>query len=300
MKPLTSPKRSNRRPPVPAPSNRAFTLVELLVVLAVLALLASTMLPALAGSKRKCNLAQCRENLRQIYVGSLVYARDFDGWFPVWGGYDAAHPVNKINGLHYTRYLYTSWAPDGTVMPKEYALGTDAYGGWDQNLGYLYGGGIIPGGRAFFCPGFADASTNSLLYQLSWKFYSTPEFMSVHGNGAIRSSYMYNPRLATPATGSLRAYQKVTDLHSRDVFAIDYLANGNMDGASSIGVPFTPDYWAHWPGQGLQAAFTDGSARFCTISDPALFNNIVTKLDSSSTFWAAQYNALFNALRDAP
>ena len=300
MNELTCPKRSNRLPLVLEPSNHAFTLVELLVVLAILALLATPLLPALAGTRHNSHRARCLSNLREIYVGSLVYANDFNGWLPIWGGYDAMHPVNKINGISYTRYIYSSSAPDGTVMPKAYALGTDAYGGWDQNLGYLYGGGMIRNGHAFFCPAFADASTNSLLYQLSSKFYSTPEFMSVHVSGAIRSSYTFNPRLATPTAGSLRAYQKVTDVNALDIFAVDYLANGNIDGTPSIGVPFTPDNWAHWPFRGLQAGFTDGSARFGTITDPVLFNNIVTKLDSTGSLWPLQYNALFNALKNAP
>jgi hypothetical protein len=68
----------------------------------------------------------------------------------------------------------------------------------------------------------------------------------------------------------------------------------------ALGAPFTPDYWAHWPGKGLQALFTDGSARFCNLA-PADFNNIVRALNSDQAGpWAAQCNAIFNWLRDAP
>jgi prepilin-type N-terminal cleavage/methylation domain-containing protein len=278
----------------------AFTLLELLVVLAILALLAAMLLPAVAGTKRNSKSAQCLANLRQIGAGCSIYANDFSGWYPIWGGYDSAHPVNEIKGIHYTRYFYsTSGAPDGMVMPKGYAMGTDLYDGWDQNLGYLYGGGMISDGQAFYCPAFSDMSPGSPLYFLNAEYYSTPRFPSVHGSGAIRSSYMFNPRMkrvtSTTSYDNQRKYQKVTDCKQVDVFTIDYLSS-----VGAGGVPFTPDNWAHWPGQGLQAGFTDGSARFCTITN-TIFNGIVKILVSNETGISfAQYNSLFNALRDAP
>jgi prepilin-type N-terminal cleavage/methylation domain-containing protein len=277
--------------------SRAFTLIELLVVLAILALLAATFLPALAGTKRNSKRAQCLANLRQIYVGCSVYANDFSGWYPVWGGYDTAHPINKINGIVYYRYMYFDDGPEPQVMPRGYAFGTGPFHGWDFNLGYLYGGGMISDGHAFFCPAFSDMTPASPNYNLTPEYYSTPEFMSTHGNNAIRSSYMFNPRMKTATTGSLRAYQKVTDVKQLDVFTVDYLSSN----IPSVGAPFTPDYWAHWPGKGLQAGFTDGSARFCTLA-PADFNNIVRQLNSDQAggVWAAQYNVLFNYLRNAP
>lgn len=294
----------DRKSWAPAKSNRAFSLIELLVVLAVLVVLAATLLPAMAGTKRNSKRVQCLANLRQIGVGCSVYANDFNGWYPIEAvGAVNNYPtkVNYMGGIHYTRYIYTtSGAPDGTVMPRSYALGgTSApYQGFDQNLGYLYGGGMIPDGHAFFCPAYSDMTTNSPIYSLSADYYSTPQFMSTHINGCIRSSYMFNPRMKTPTTGAQRAYQKVTDVKRLDVFTIDYLA---CPGSLPQGVPFTPDNWAHWSFQGLQAGFTDGSAKFCAITNSAFFNSIVNSLisDESQTS-AAQYNAVFNALQNAP
>jgi prepilin-type N-terminal cleavage/methylation domain-containing protein len=87
------------------PSGGAFTLIELLVVIAIIAILAALLLPALSAAKRKAQRMQCLNNLHQVYIGCFIYVSDSSDWFPIWGGYDAAHPVNVINGEHYTRYV---------------------------------------------------------------------------------------------------------------------------------------------------------------------------------------------------
>ncbi len=61
---------------------RAFTLVELLVVIAIIAVLASLLLPALAGAKKRSKAMLCLGNQRQLYVSLLLYADDADGWLP--------------------------------------------------------------------------------------------------------------------------------------------------------------------------------------------------------------------------
>jgi prepilin-type processing-associated H-X9-DG protein len=55
----------------------AFTLLELLVVVALLALFTSMLLPALAKAREAALIAPCQNNLRQVFAANEMYAQDY-------------------------------------------------------------------------------------------------------------------------------------------------------------------------------------------------------------------------------
>jgi prepilin-type N-terminal cleavage/methylation domain-containing protein len=57
-------------------ADRAFTLLELLVAIAIIALLAAILLPAVSATKRKAQRMVCANNLRQINFGLRMYSDD--------------------------------------------------------------------------------------------------------------------------------------------------------------------------------------------------------------------------------
>ncbi len=63
-------------------SPKAFSLAELLVVVAIVATLALLQLPTLGNAKSGTKLAICQDNLHQLTRGWLLYAGDHDGWLP--------------------------------------------------------------------------------------------------------------------------------------------------------------------------------------------------------------------------
>jgi prepilin-type N-terminal cleavage/methylation domain-containing protein len=58
--------------------SRGFTLIELLVVLAIIAVLASLLLPTLAGTKERARRIVCLSNLRQFGIAFNLYTQDFN------------------------------------------------------------------------------------------------------------------------------------------------------------------------------------------------------------------------------
>ncbi len=72
------------------PSNRgsAFTLIELLVVVAVIAILASLLLPALAASKSRGQGISCLNNERQLALATMLYADESNDALPYNTGSD--------------------------------------------------------------------------------------------------------------------------------------------------------------------------------------------------------------------
>ncbi len=64
-------------------ARKGFTLIELLVVVAIIALLAALLLPALKGARDKAKQVSCLGNLRQAGVALLMYADENNSWLPV-------------------------------------------------------------------------------------------------------------------------------------------------------------------------------------------------------------------------
>lgn len=68
-------------------STPAFTLVELLVVVAIIGILAAILFPVFSQARERARRAVCLSNLKQIGLGMLMYSQDNDEHLPAWTSY---------------------------------------------------------------------------------------------------------------------------------------------------------------------------------------------------------------------
>lgn len=95
-----------------------FTIVELLVVVAVIAVLLAMLLPSFQKARYQARVALCTNNLRQIAAATLNYAADSGGFYP--GSVDIGQPIRR----HSTDSIIGPGSfPGGLTWPGYNALG---------------------------------------------------------------------------------------------------------------------------------------------------------------------------------
>src|ERR1051325_10234459 len=154
----------------------SFTLIELLLVIAIIAVLSALLLPALQNAKAQAKRSACAGNLRQLGLGILMYADDSNGRMPPanynWSSQSAAFSGNQpsstltnpcLASLYYQGYVPSKWsfydpgfwANNNLVAWQgqrwKYPEG-NPQGGWPDAGGNFVMGYMWIGGYNYICP----------------------------------------------------------------------------------------------------------------------------------------------------
>jgi prepilin-type N-terminal cleavage/methylation domain-containing protein/prepilin-type processing-associated H-X9-DG protein len=157
------------------PKGAGFSLLELLIALAIMAVLAALLFPAVAYVQASAQAAKCSSNLRQIGTLAALWSTDNGGWLPQmdWDGTNsvwASTPLgSNLRNMGLTDAVLTcpSWRPplsQTSYGMNQYLAGGYNYvsGQWGPNSVYYYQHGFYkmaafskPGSTPFFadsCP----------------------------------------------------------------------------------------------------------------------------------------------------
>jgi prepilin-type processing-associated H-X9-DG protein len=150
----------------------AFTLVELLVVIGVVALLVALLLPALGAAREYANRLKCIATLRGMAQAAALHAADHRGYFPIAGNVDVMPSPEQLGDGPMHKYMYFQFAPgeypdlpDGATgwapLPIQAALGH--YMGFEVDQSNAPALRRTSNGEAlmryFTCPGVSDDET---------------------------------------------------------------------------------------------------------------------------------------------
>lgn len=135
----------------------AFTLVELLTVIAIISILASILLPAFATAREKARQTACMSNMRQLGLAFTIYAQDYDEGFPGAGSGGTLiapcilRPNTGSGWIRDQRITDETYKCDRTVLPVP--------------NGALYS--YTKNERIYVCPSDPSSDTKTLSYSMN-------------------------------------------------------------------------------------------------------------------------------------
>jgi len=139
----------------------AFTLIEMLVVMAIIGILAGLLLPVLMSSREEARRAQCLSNLREVGKALQIYCNNSDGYLPSYPGYGLTWCRYVFGGqvlYNYpghqgaSRHMVIGYGAEVPTASLDAALAPGTLSFMPVGLGLAILRGDIPDPRVLLCP----------------------------------------------------------------------------------------------------------------------------------------------------
>jgi len=192
--------------------SNAFTLIDVLVSIAVISLLIGLMLPSISMVRESARKVICSSNMRQIGLGMNLYAEDNKDMLP-------SSVFLDDDGGRTARAMYPHLMDTIRTDPAEYE--DRGWGQWD-GLGLLFYKGYISAAAVYYCP--SHTGDNSLeVYEDQWNFSTSNEIIANYqyrgiGPNGERHLYTMNSTSAL-VTDSLRSFDDINHNNGLNVLA---------------------------------------------------------------------------------
>jgi prepilin-type N-terminal cleavage/methylation domain-containing protein/prepilin-type processing-associated H-X9-DG protein len=167
-----------------ASRGRAFTLVELLVVIGIIAVLVSLLLPALGRARDAAKQTACASNLRQVALAMLVYIGDNRGKFPrAYSNVDGHYAWHTL--LVGLKYVQAPTESAAVVAPPD-----EDYNLTNNLRSILMCPETLQGARTQW--GWPVQTWSNAAYQLPWRFADTSGYAGLPAPLIVDTSYLIN------------------------------------------------------------------------------------------------------------
>jgi type II secretory pathway pseudopilin PulG len=215
---------------------RAFTFTELLVVLATITILSALLAHPLSLRRARAEVAACANNLRQLAVGTLLYADDNKGGLPPFQ--DGEPNMNRVSLCNNDTTILFHYGLAGTKVERSFDQP-----GLFENAGYLFPLGYAGDGGIYFCPALKQGPYSASFHR---------PLLTTSPREQVRSSYLFNHQTLAedPQTVQVRRYVKLAEISGHKLLGGDVLEAG------------VPRKWAHKSSGGWNVLFSDGAVNF--------------------------------------
>ena len=234
-----------------------FSLIELLVIVAIIGILASILLPVLGKARKKSRLAICTSNSKQISLAIYMYTEDQDDYFPFSSEHNNTSWDDRLGSMEY----------DGRSITAEQV----------DNKSKLTDASI------YECPASEVELTNQNNQKRSYSLNYGKAHKPSQFRGIGTGSWSMKSNEVNEASQSIM----ITENNKPG----NYLGNNNNDFTNNNFIKAfydTPDFWTHKYSQ-LNLSMVDGSVRILSMQHTYLgLRDATASGNQINTMWDCQ------------